>query len=172
MVWQKVKLMKCQVDEMSSWWNVKLMKCQVDEMSSWWNVKLTKCQVDEMSSWRNVKLMKCLVPLKMFPHLMLWCLLLMGPTLGLDAKQRDSFLIKFGVCYNKSKILTILFKVKYEKSTVFSVVGVHNQQVFCMFKWRKKMVLALVLSLWSCHLFVLFPDSGYGKKECNQAPML
>jgi hypothetical protein len=26
----------------------KLMKCQVDEMSSWWNVKLTKCQVDEM----------------------------------------------------------------------------------------------------------------------------
>jgi hypothetical protein len=34
-----------------SWWNVKLMKCQVDEMSSWWNVKLMKCQVDEMSSW-------------------------------------------------------------------------------------------------------------------------
>jgi hypothetical protein len=33
---ESYKLMKCQVDEMSSWWNVKLMKCQVDEMSSWW----------------------------------------------------------------------------------------------------------------------------------------
>ncbi len=41
-----------------------------------------------------------------------------------------------------NKILTKLFRVKYEKITpfwwVFSVVGAHNQQVFCMFKWGKK----------------------------------
>jgi hypothetical protein len=42
----------------------------------------------------------------------------MGPTLAFDTKQRNSFLIKFGVFYNKSKILTILFIVKYEKITL------------------------------------------------------
>ncbi len=35
-------------------------------------------------------------PAKMFPQLKLLCLLLMGPTLGFDTKQRNSFLIKFG----------------------------------------------------------------------------
>ncbi len=54
------------------------------------------------------------MPAKMFPHLKLLCWLFVGPTLGLDTKQRNSFLIKFGIFYNKSKILTILFKVKYE----------------------------------------------------------
>ncbi len=34
---------------------------------------------------------------KMFPHLKLLCLLFMGLTHGFDAKQRNSFLIKFGV---------------------------------------------------------------------------
>ncbi len=43
----------------------------------------------------------------------------MGPTLGFDTKLRNSFLIKFGVYYNKSNILTILFIVKYEKITLF-----------------------------------------------------
>jgi hypothetical protein len=43
----------------------------------------------------------------------------MGPTLGFDTKQRNSFLIEFGVFYNKSKILTILFIVDYEKITLF-----------------------------------------------------
>jgi hypothetical protein len=43
----------------------------------------------------------------------------MGPALGFDTKQRNSFLIKFGCFYNKNKILTILFIVKYEKITVF-----------------------------------------------------
>jgi hypothetical protein len=43
----------------------------------------------------------------------------MGPSLGFDTEQRNSFLIKFGVSYNKSKILTILFIVKYEKITLF-----------------------------------------------------
>jgi hypothetical protein len=56
---------------------------------------------------------------KMFPHLKLFCLLFMGPTLGVDTKQRNSFLIKFGLFYNKSKILTMLFLVKYEKITLF-----------------------------------------------------
>ncbi len=39
----------------------------------------------------------------------------MVPNLGFDTKQRNSFLIKFGVFYNKNKILKILFIVKYEK---------------------------------------------------------
>ncbi len=43
----------------------------------------------------------------------------MAPTLGFDTKQRNSFLIKFGVFYNKNKILTILFIIKYEKITLF-----------------------------------------------------
>jgi len=35
---------------------------------------------------------------KMFPHFMkVLCQLFMGPTLGFDTKQRNSFLIKFGV---------------------------------------------------------------------------
>jgi hypothetical protein len=59
------------------------------------------------------------MPAKMFPHLKLLCLLFMGPTLGFDTKQRNSFLIKFGFFYNKSKILTILFIVKYETITLF-----------------------------------------------------
>ncbi len=43
----------------------------------------------------------------------------MGPALGFDTKQINSFLIKFGAFYNKSKILTILFIVKYEKIALF-----------------------------------------------------
>jgi hypothetical protein len=43
---------------------------------------------------------------------------IMGPTLGFDTKQINSPLLKFGVLYNKSKILTILFIVKYEKITL------------------------------------------------------
>jgi hypothetical protein len=45
------------------------------------------------------------MPAKMFPHLKLLCLLFMGPTLGFDTKQRNIFLINFGVFYDKSKIL-------------------------------------------------------------------
>ncbi len=56
------------------------------------------------------------MPAKIFPHLKLLCWLFMGPALGFDAKQTNSFLIKFGVFYNKNKILTILFIVKYEFS--------------------------------------------------------
>ncbi len=98
------------------------------------------------------------MPAKKFPHLELLCMLSMGPTLGFDTKQRNSFLWNLVFFYNKSKILTILFIVKYEKITlkwwVFSVVGAHNQEVFCMFKWGKnkqkqQRVLALVLSLWA-----------------------
>jgi hypothetical protein len=43
----------------------------------------------------------------------------MGLTLGFDTMQRNGFLIKFGVFYNKSKIMTILVKVKYEGITLF-----------------------------------------------------
>ncbi len=81
----------------------------------------------------------------------------MGPTLGFDKKQRNSLLIKFGVFYNKNKILTILFIVNYEKITllwwVFRVVGAHNQQVFASSneeknKPKQQRLHALVLSLW------------------------
>jgi hypothetical protein len=58
------------------------------------------------------------MPAKMLPDLKLLCWLFMGPTFGLDTKQRISFLIKFGIFYNKNKILTILFIVKYEKITL------------------------------------------------------
>jgi hypothetical protein len=59
------------------------------------------------------------MPAKMFPHLKLLCWLFMDPTLGFDTKQRNSFMIKFDVFYNKSKLLTIIFIVKYEKITLF-----------------------------------------------------
>jgi hypothetical protein len=59
------------------------------------------------------------MPVKMFPHLKVLCLLFMGPTLGFDTKERNSFLIKFGVFYDKSKILTILFIAKHEKIMLF-----------------------------------------------------
>jgi hypothetical protein len=42
----------------------------------------------------------------------------MGPALGFDTEQRNSFLIEFGLFYNKNKILTIIFIVKYEKITL------------------------------------------------------
>jgi hypothetical protein len=58
------------------------------------------------------------MPAKIFPHLILKCLLFMGLTLGFDTNSRNSFLIKFGVFYNKNKILTILFIVNYEKITL------------------------------------------------------
>jgi hypothetical protein len=35
----------------------------------------------------------------------------MGPTLGFDTKQRNSFFDLVGFFYNKNKILTILFIV-------------------------------------------------------------
>ena len=88
----------------------------------------------------------------MFPHLKLLCLLFMGPTSGFDTKQRNSFLIKFGVFYNKSKILTILFKVRYEEITLFDeflmFLGPIISRFFaCSNEGGKQRVLALVLSL-------------------------
>jgi len=62
----------------------------------------------------------------------------MGPTLGFDTKQRNSFLINFGAFYNKKKILTILFKVKYEKITPFDeflvLLGPIISRLFCIIK--------------------------------------
>ncbi len=40
---------------------------------------------------------------RIFPHLKLKFLLFMGPTLGFDTKQRNSFLIKFGVFFPKKQ---------------------------------------------------------------------
>jgi hypothetical protein len=76
---------------------------------------------------------------QMFPRLKVLCQLFMGPTLDFDTKQRNSFLIKFGgFFYNKSKILTILFIVKYEKITLSDeflvLLGPIISRFFCMFK--------------------------------------
>jgi hypothetical protein len=82
----------------------------------------------------------------------------MGPTLGFDTKQRNSFLIKFGVFYNKSKILTILLIVKYEVITLFDEFLVLLGPIISRFfarsneeknKQKQNRVLDLVLSLWS-----------------------
>ncbi len=54
----------------------------------------------------------------MAAKMILLCWLFMDPTLGFDTKQRNSFLFECGVFYNKNKILTILFIVKYEKITL------------------------------------------------------
>ena len=79
------------------------------------------------------------MPAKMFPHLKLLCWLFMGPTLGFDTKQRNSFFIKFGgFFYNKSKILTILFIVKYEKITLFDEYLVLLGAGFLHVQMRKK----------------------------------
>jgi hypothetical protein len=58
------------------------------------------------------------MPAKMFPYLKLLCWLFMGPTFGFETKQRNSFLIKYGVFTITKKILTKLFIVKYEKITL------------------------------------------------------
>jgi hypothetical protein len=94
---------------------------------------------------------------KMFPRLKLLCLQFMDPTLGFDTKQRNSFLIKFGGFYSKSKILTILFIAKYEKITLFDEFLVLLGPIISRFfacsneeknKQKQQRVLALVLSLW------------------------
>jgi hypothetical protein len=94
----------------------------------------------------------------MFPNLKLLCLLFMGPTLDFDTKQRNSFLIEFCVFYNKSRILTILFIVKYEKITLFDEFLVLLGPIISRFfagsneekinKQKQQRVLALVLSMW------------------------
>ncbi len=43
------------------------------------------------------------MPAKMFPRLKLLHWLFIGPTLGFDTKQRNSFLIKFGVFTIKAR---------------------------------------------------------------------
>jgi hypothetical protein len=97
------------------------------------------------------------MPAKMFLHLKLLCWLFMGPTLGFFTKHRNSFLIKVGVFfYNKSKILAILFIVKYEKITLFDEFLVFLGPIISRFlacsneeknKQKQQRVLALVLSL-------------------------
>jgi hypothetical protein len=80
------------------------------------------------------------MPAKMFPYLKL-CLLFMGPTLGFDTKQKKKkqFIHQIWCFfYNKSKILTTLFTVKYEKITLFDeflvLLGPIISRFFCMIK--------------------------------------
>ncbi len=98
---------------------------------------------------------------KMFPHLKLIRLLFMGPILGLATKQRNTFLIKFGVFYNINKILTILFIVKCEKITLFDEFFVLSGPIIssflaCSYEEKKQQrVVALVLPLcpWLSPIF-------------------
>ncbi len=102
---------------------------------------------------------------KMFPHLKLFCLLFIGPSLGFDTKQRNSLLIKFGgFFYNTSKILTTQFTVKHEKITLFDeflvVLGPIISRFFAYSneeknKQKQQRVLALVLSLCLNGLFTM-----------------
>jgi hypothetical protein len=95
---------------------------------------------------------------KMFPHLKLLLFAVYGPHSWLWLEAKNRFFIKFGVFYNKSKILTILFIVKYETITLSSeflvLSGPIISTVFLHVQMRKKIkqkqqrVLALVLSLW------------------------
>jgi hypothetical protein len=80
----------------------------------------------------------------------------MGPTLGFDTKQRNSFLIKFGIFYDKNKILTTLFIVYCEKITLndefLVLLGPIISRLFTCSnekknKQKQQRVLALVLSL-------------------------
>jgi len=67
--------------------------------------------------WNNLGWVKYRLGIhKTFLSSLFW--LFLGPTLGFDTKQRNSFLVKFGVFYNQNKILTILFIVDYEKITL------------------------------------------------------
>ncbi len=77
----------------------------------------------------------------------------MGPTLGFDTKQRNSFFAQIWCFYNKNKILTILFIVNCEKITL-----AHNQQAFCKFKWGKKGACSSPISMPGTNTFVSCPD--------------
>jgi hypothetical protein len=82
----------------------------------------------------------------------------MGPTLGFDTKQRNSFFDQiWWFFFNKNKILTILFIVNYEKTHLndefLELLGPIISRFFCMFnkeknKPKQQRVRALVLSLW------------------------
>ena len=95
---------------------------------------------------------------KRYPHLKVECQVFMGPTLSFDTKQRNGFLIKFGgFFYNKSKILTILFIVKYNRITLFDEFLVFWGPIISRFfacsneeknKQKQQRVIALILSLW------------------------
>jgi hypothetical protein len=58
--------------------------------------------------WEHRDMTRVQMAAKIFPHLKLLGWQFMGPTLGFDAEQRNSFLIKFGGFYDKSKILAFI----------------------------------------------------------------
>ncbi len=85
-----------------------------------------------------------------------------------DTKQRNSFLIKFGVFYNKIKILTLLFIVIYVKITLFDEFLVLLGPIISRFfacsneeknKQKQQRVLALVLSL--CISYTVCPWQAF-----------
>ncbi len=55
--------------------------------------KVSKAVSVAQHSHRDMTIVQ--MPAKMFPHLKLLCWLFMGPALGFDTKQRNSFLIRF-----------------------------------------------------------------------------
>jgi hypothetical protein len=79
-----------------------------------------------------------------------------GPTLGYDTRQRNSFLIKFGVFYNKNKILTILFIImrkSHFNDEFLVLLGPIISRFFACSneeknKQKQQRAHALVLSIW------------------------
>jgi hypothetical protein len=111
------------------------------------------------------------MPAKMFPHLKLLCL--WAPLLVLTQSKET---VKFGVFYNKSKILTILFIVNYEKKTLFNEFLVLLGSIISSFlacsksKQKQQRVLALVLSLWmKCLCLQVIKEDTRISYECLKA---
>ncbi len=88
---------------LSCWLKVYLkFDMQIDPLGSTW-IHLDPSPIYLNSKCIHRDKTRVQMPAKMFPHMKSLCLLFMGPTLGFDTKQRNSFLIKLGVFYNKKQ---------------------------------------------------------------------
>jgi hypothetical protein len=113
-------------------------------------------QPNKLESYIHRDKTRVQMPAKMFPHLKLLCFLFMGSALGFWHEAKKQSLDQIWCFYNKSKILTILLVVKYEKITLeeFLVLlgPIISRFIACSNeeknKQKQKKGLALVLSLW------------------------
>ncbi len=105
------------------------------------------------------------MPAKMFPHLKLLCWLFMGPTLGFDTKEINSFWSNLVFFTIKTRFWHYYSKLNMRKSHFNDEFGgywAHNQQLFACSngeknKPKQQRVHALVLSLWGKQLLMLSP---------------
>ncbi len=59
---------------------------------------------------------KVQMPARMFPHLKILCWLFMGPTLGVDTKQRNTFFDQYGVFLQLKQDSDNIILVENEKT--------------------------------------------------------